>query len=207
MAEAGLHEGPEGEPRSPALKKCEAHGQELGLYCQEHQELVCVVCALVGPHRHHRLLTLGQAYRALRDREPINLKAAMLEMVRRLQFKCADPKVTQGDMKQCIQQEFTKVRHQICEEERQALHLLDLQEALAIVHTTEILADIDARMAKLMTEMAELTRQLDIFNELALLKPESIDEETRPDQIPPPNLPQRNRRDSDDDPSLANGPC
>ncbi|XP_042335159.1 tripartite motif-containing protein 44 isoform X4 [Sceloporus undulatus] len=183
LAAAAGGGGRTGGPRREAQRRsCQAHqGQALSLYCQQDQALVCVLCAVAGPHRQHPLATLQQAFQDLR--------------------------VTQGDMKQCIRQEFNKVRSQICEEERRALHLVDVKEALITAHTTETLADIDVRKAKLMTEMAELTRHLNTFNELALLKPKSADEETRPNHIPSPNLPQRDSRYNDDDPSPANGPC
>uniref|UniRef100_A0ABM5F9G8 Tripartite motif-containing protein 44 isoform X3 n=1 Tax=Pogona vitticeps TaxID=103695 RepID=A0ABM5F9G8_9SAUR len=174
-------EGDEPGPRKLERKKCEEHGEDLSLYCQEHEKIICVLCAVSGPHRQHEIITLKDAYEAFR--------------------------VTQGEMKQCIQQEFDKVRRLVCEEERRALHLVDLQEALATAHTTEVLADIDVRMEKLMTEMAELTRQLNTFNELAQLKPKSTDEETRADGIPPLSPPQRDRPYNDDDPSPTNGPC
>ena len=44
-------------------------------------------------------------------------------------------------MKMFIQQEFKKVQKVIADEEQKALHLVDIQEAMATAHVTEILVD------------------------------------------------------------------
>ncbi|XP_016061709.1 PREDICTED: tripartite motif-containing protein 44 [Miniopterus natalensis] len=164
------------EAERVAQRKCPDHGLDLSTYCQEDKQLICVLCPVIGAHQGHQLSTLDEAFEELRSKDSGGLKAAMIELVERLKFKSSDPKVTRDQMKVFIQQEFKKVQKVIADEEQKALHLVDIQEAMATAHVTEILADIQSHMDRLMTQMAQAKEQLDTSNESAEPKAEGDEE-------------------------------
>ncbi|KAM5247435.1 tripartite motif-containing protein 44 [Ctenodactylus gundi] len=164
------------EAERVAKRKCPDHGLDLSTYCQEDRQLICVLCPVTGAHQGHQLSTLDEAFEELRSKDSGGLKAAMIELVERLKFKSSDPKVTRDQMKVFIQQEFKKVQKVIADEEQKALHLVDIQEAMATAHVTEILADIQSHMDRLMTQMAQAKEQLDTSNESAEPKAEGDEE-------------------------------
>jgi len=164
------------EAERVAKRKCPDHGLDLSTYCQEDKQLICVLCPVIGTHQGHQLSTLDEAFEELRSKDSGGLKAAMIELVERLKFKSSDPKVTRDQMKVFIQQEFKKVQKVIADEEQKALHLVDIQEAMASAHVTEILADIQSPMYRLMTQMAQAKEQLDTSNESAEPKAEGDEE-------------------------------
>ncbi|KAM6160324.1 tripartite motif-containing protein 44 [Erethizon dorsatum] len=164
------------EAERVAKRKCPHHGLDLSTYCQEDRQLICVLCPVIGAHQGHQLSTLDEAFEELRSKDSGGLKAAMIELVERLKFKSSDPKVTRDQMKVFIQQEFKKVQKVIADEEQKALHLVDIQEAMATAHVTEILADIQSHMDRLMTQMAQAKEQLDTSNESAGPKAEGDEE-------------------------------
>ncbi|XP_048644552.1 tripartite motif-containing protein 44 isoform X1 [Marmota marmota marmota] len=167
------------EAERVAKRKCPDHGLDLSTYCQEDRQLICVLCPVIGAHQGHQLSTLDEAFEELRSKDSGGLKAAMIELVERLKFKSSDPKVTRDQMKVFIQQEFKKVQKVIADEEQKALHLVDIQEAMATAHVTEILADIQSHMDRLMTQMAQAKEQLDTSNESAEPKAEGDEEGPR----------------------------
>lgn len=51
-------------------KKCEEHGEDLTLYCKEHETMICVLCMVSGSHQQHEIITLNDAYEVMRVSSP-----------------------------------------------------------------------------------------------------------------------------------------
>nr|XP_033784637.1 tripartite motif-containing protein 44 isoform X2 [Geotrypetes seraphini] len=174
---------------------CHLHAEEHGLKYRAHR----LRALALEPTEARRETALDTEKST--NREPADLRAMMLERVASLKDKCTDPHVTQREMKAIIEREFDDMHHLAREEERRALHLLDLQDAVASAHMSEVLAEI-----KGVVEMAKIIKQLNVLSEPALLKPENQEQDPRNGRPPPdPPQPGSNHRCFRDPPS-ANGP-
>ncbi|XP_075914339.1 tripartite motif-containing protein 16-like [Petromyzon marinus] len=48
-------------------RRCQQHRQELILYCEQDDSLVCTVCTIAGEHREHEVIPLENAQRTKQE--------------------------------------------------------------------------------------------------------------------------------------------
>ncbi|KAG2462115.1 TRI44 protein, partial [Polypterus senegalus] len=114
--------------------RCQEHGQEGTLYCKPDEKIICVLCAVQGSHRDHQIITLPEAFAAFR------IRADALEAF--------------------VHEQFDELHRLVLLEQRRALHLVDLKEAVATAHAAEKMAEINSETEKLKEEMEEINKQL-----------------------------------------------
>ena len=61
-------------PPPPPVPRCLRHREELKLYCEEDQELVCLVCGISQEHRSHNLLCVQEAEQRYKVSSAVRLK-------------------------------------------------------------------------------------------------------------------------------------
>ncbi|KAM6985363.1 E3 ubiquitin-protein ligase TRIM69 [Aplochiton taeniatus] len=171
--EVGLTERPRPTPH------CSRHNEELKLYCEEDQELVCLVCGLSQEHRNHTLVCVQEAQHRHRasltssmDSLKIELNTALQcereaeEEVKKLKEHTADLKQrieTQfSDLHQFLYQEEKLIQVKLKTEERRELIRLDEHKALLCVEIS--------RLQRALHEIEDKLREQDPFTLLRSIK-------------------------------------
>ncbi|MEQ2192006.1 hypothetical protein XENOCAPTIV_005640 [Xenoophorus captivus] len=118
LANAGCTE------RAPApVPSCSRHREELKLYCEEDQELVCLVCGVSQEHRNHTMMCVQEAEQKYRDH------TADLKQRIEAQF---------SDLHQFLYQEEKLLQVKLKTEERRELIRLDEHKALLCVEISRL---------------------------------------------------------------------
>lgn len=140
--------------------RCTEHGQEGTLYCKPDEKIICVMCAVQGAHREHQIITLREAYLAFKEKEAADLLGATMQMAENIKVKWTDPNMGTEELQAFVHGQFDELHRLVLLEEKRALHLVDLKEAVAISQTAEKMAEISAQTEKLKEEMADITKKL-----------------------------------------------
>eukprot|EP00062_Callorhinchus_milii_P000363 gi/632934294/ref/XP_007906601.1/ PREDICTED: E3 ubiquitin/ISG15 ligase TRIM25-like [Callorhinchus milii] len=149
-----------------AVRKCTEHEKLLEIYCQEDEVLVCSLCALIGNHRGHYLMSIGEAADELRNhlenhREKIGVNAkALRATMKDLQKEKYITLDVLKERKWKIQDKYDALRQQIRNEEKEAFHQLDKEKHRAI-------GEIDDRIYKLRNTVKETEKSLTTLNNIS----------------------------------------
>ncbi|XP_051907532.1 zinc-binding protein A33-like [Hippocampus zosterae] len=153
---------PDAAEKAPApapAPRCSRHREELKLYCEEDQELVCLVCGISQEHRNHTMMCVQDAelkYRASLNSSMDSLKAELntaMQCDREAEDEVKNLKEHTADLKQRIEAQFSDLHQFLYQEEKMLQVKLKTEERRELIR-------LDEHKALLCVEISRLQRAL-----------------------------------------------
>ncbi|XP_078065330.1 E3 ubiquitin/ISG15 ligase TRIM25-like isoform X2 [Mustelus asterias] len=149
-----------------AIGKCAEHQKLLEIYCKDDAICVCSLCALIGSHKGHDLISISEAVKELRnnlkdqqEKLKINAEASQIAL-EDLQEEKKNALAAIKEKEINIEEKYEALRQQINEEEREAFEEVDREQI-------RVTAEIDARIINLQNAAKEFEKSLTELNILS----------------------------------------
>ncbi|KAM9307049.1 LOW QUALITY PROTEIN: E3 ubiquitin-protein ligase TRIM69 [Pholidichthys leucotaenia] len=171
------------ERAPPPAPRCTRHWEELKLYCEEDQELVCLVCAVSPEHKNHTTVCVQEAeqkYRALLNRCIDSFKGKLntaLQCDREAEDEVKKLKEHTADLKQRIEAQFSlhQFRYQ---EEKLPVKLKTRSERRELIRltSTSSLLCVEISLQRAVHEIEEKLMEADPFALLRVISTHTASE-------------------------------
>ncbi|CDQ93084.1 unnamed protein product, partial [Oncorhynchus mykiss] len=151
---------------------CARHREELKLYCEEDQELLCLVCGLSQEHRNHNMVCVHEAqqrYRASLSSSMDSLKGELntaLQCERETEDEVKKLKEHTADLKQRIEAQFSDLHQFLYQEEKLLQVKLKTEERRELIRLDEhkaLLCVEVCRLQRALNEIEDKLREQDPF--------------------------------------------
>ncbi|CAN0198572.1 unnamed protein product [Lampetra planeri] len=157
-------------------RRCRQHRQELILYCEQDDSLVCTVCTIAGEHREHEVIPVENAQRT--KQEAFRLEKTGREEKKttaeswKQQLKGAYKRVQEAlrGTKARICREFDRRREQLREEESEALERVDEEGRSVLSRIQADIARYESRAHGLEQEINQLLAALTVQDPISFLQ-------------------------------------
>ncbi|XP_071030472.1 E3 ubiquitin-protein ligase TRIM62-like [Oncorhynchus clarkii lewisi] len=158
---------------------CARHREELKLYCEEDQELLCLVCGLSQEHRNHNMVCVHEAqqrYRASLSSSMDSLKGELntaLQCERETEDEVKKLKEHTADLKQRIEAQFSDLHQFLYQEEKLLQVKLKTEERRELIRLDEhkaLLCVEVCRLQRALNEIEDKLREQDPFTLLRNIK-------------------------------------
>ncbi|KAI1904987.1 hypothetical protein AGOR_G00011320 [Albula goreensis] len=159
-----------GQARPPPL--CLRHREELKLYCEEDQELVCLVCGVSQEHRSHTLASIEDAQSRYRASLGSSMTALQTELnqallcEREAEEEVKKLKEHTADLKHRIEAQFCDLHQFLYQEEKMLQVKLKTEERRELIRLDEykaVLCVEISRLRRAIDEIEEKLREQDPF--------------------------------------------
>ncbi|KAJ8347087.1 hypothetical protein SKAU_G00284880 [Synaphobranchus kaupii] len=158
---------------------CLRHREELKLYCEEDQELVCLVCGVSQEHRSHTLVSVEDAEQRYRVSLSSSMTALQVELTAALQCESeAEEEVKKlkehtADLKHRIEAQFSDLHQFLYQEEKMLQVKLKTEERRELIRLDEYKAVLSVEISRLRLAMGDIEdrlREQDAFQLLRNIK-------------------------------------
>ncbi|XP_077442485.1 E3 ubiquitin-protein ligase TRIM69 [Vanacampus margaritifer] len=175
----GTRLGDAAEKAPPPAPRCSRHREELKLYCEEDQELVCLVCGISQEHRNHTMMCVQEAelkYRASLNSSMDSLKAELntaMQCDREAEDEVKNLKEHTADLKQRIEAQFSDLHQFLYQEEKMLQVKLKTEERRELIRLDEhkaLLCVEISRLQRALQEIEDKLREQDPFILLRSIK-------------------------------------
>ncbi|XP_051765131.1 E3 ubiquitin-protein ligase TRIM69 isoform X1 [Ctenopharyngodon idella] len=160
----------------PPNPVCSRHREELKLYCEEDQELVCLVCGISKEHRAHTLVCVQDAqqrYRASLTTSASALQKELntaLECERETEEEVKKLKDHTADLKQRIEAQFSELHQFLYQEEKLLQVKLKTEERRELIRLDEHKALLSVEISRLRRAMNDIEEKLSEQDPYKLLR-------------------------------------
>ncbi|XP_018589938.1 E3 ubiquitin-protein ligase TRIM69 isoform X1 [Scleropages formosus] len=175
----GLEEGElsgVGRPVQDTTPQCPRHLEALKLFCEEEQELVCLVCGISQEHKSHTLVCIQEAqqrYRASLTSVVATLHAELgtaMECERETEEEVKKLKEHAADLKQRIEAQFSDLHQFLYQEEKMLQVKLKTEERRELIRLDEHRAVLSVEISRLRRTLADIEDKLKESDPYQLLR-------------------------------------
>ncbi|XP_069775838.1 E3 ubiquitin-protein ligase TRIM39-like [Narcine bancroftii] len=158
---------------------CGEHREELKLFCETDQKLICVVCAAAREHKSHNFMPIEEGVEIYKDRVKTSLesltkkKSAIQQMERQQKRRMSRVREETCSRHTQIMSQFTEMHQLLTVKERHLLRNLREEEKRILKAMEKNLQEIEDDLHLIQQEMSMLQEQMDEKDSVMFLKEEA----------------------------------
>ncbi|XP_072892929.1 zinc-binding protein A33-like [Hemitrygon akajei] len=163
-------------PKEKEIKfHCKEHEEELKLFCETDNKLICVMCAAEREHREHRFLSIQEAVKIYKDRIKSSLdsltkkKSDFEKMEQQQKEKISGVREQSYSVQSLITSQFDELRQTITEKEQRLLRDLREEEERILNPMEKNLREIQENLNSMQEEISKLQNQMDKHEDVMFL--------------------------------------
>ncbi|XP_078272057.1 zinc-binding protein A33-like [Rhinoraja longicauda] len=167
-------------PRKESKLRCEEHEEELKLFCETDQKLICLICRDAREHKSHNFMPLREAVEMRKDQvkssvQSLTKKKSELEEMERLQKgKISGVREESHSLQSHVTSQFAELHQIITEKEKYFLKDIREDEERILNLMEKNLREIQENLNSIQEEVLRLQERMEQKDSVKFLEEEAV---------------------------------